>query len=63
MAEINPKTATIMMIAGAVDCLIAIVILIFVFLEKSSLPIFVPILLLVTGVMIIVVSFSFHTKK
>ncbi len=63
MAEINPKTAKIMTIAGATDCLIAIVIMIFLFIGKSNLPIVIPILLLITGVMIIVVSVSFHTKE
>ena len=63
MAEMNPKIAKIMTFAGAVSCQIAIVIMIFVFLGRSELPIVVPILLLITGVMIIVVSLSFHTKK
>ncbi len=63
MAEINPKTAKIMTIAGAVDCLIAIVIMIFIFIGKSNLPIFIPILLFVAGIMLVFFSLSFHTKK
>ena len=63
MAEITPKAAKIMTIAGTVDCLIAIVIMIFIFLGHSNLPVVIPALLLVTGTMIIVVSLSFHTKR
>ncbi len=63
MAEINPKQANIVMIAGAADCLIAIAIVIFILLGKSDLPIFIPILLFVAGIMIVFVSFSFQTKK
>ncbi len=63
MAEITPKAAKIMTIAGAVDCLIAIVILIFIFLGHSNLPVVIPALLLISGIMIIFVSLSFHTKK
>ncbi len=63
MAEITPKAAKVMTIAGAVDCLIAIVIMIFIFLGRSNLPIVIPALLLITGIMIIVVSLSYHTQK
>lgn len=62
MAQINPKQAKIVMIAGAVDCLIAIAIMIFIVLGKSNLPIFMPILLFVAGIMIVFGSLSFHTK-
>lgn len=60
---INPKQAKIVMIAGAVDCLIAIVIMIFTFLGRSNLPIVIPLLLFIAGIMIVFVSLSFHTKK
>ena len=63
MANIEPKTARIMTVAGAVDCLIAFVIMIFIFLGRSDLPIVVPALLLITGIMVIFVSLSFHTHK
>lgn len=63
MAEMTPKAAKIMTIAGAVDCLIAIVIMIFIFLGRSNLPIVIPALLSITGIMIIVVSLSYHTHK
>ncbi|CAN5115263.1 hypothetical protein BH20ACI1_BH20ACI1_09370 [soil metagenome] len=63
MAEMTPKLAKAMTIAGAVDCLIAIVIMIFTFFESSNLPIVIPALLLVTGIMIIIVSLSYHTHK
>ena len=63
MAEMNPKTAKILTIAGAIDCLIAIVIIIVILIGKSSLPIFIPILLFIAGIMLVFVSLSLHTKK
>jgi len=63
MAEINEKTARIMTIAGVVDSLIAVGIIIFILAGKSSLPIFIPLLLLVTGILLVVLSLAYYTKK
>lgn len=63
MAKMTPKAAKLMTIAGAVNCLIAIVIMIFIFLGRSDLPIVIPVLLLITGIMIIFASLSYHTQK
>lgn len=63
MAEMTPKAAKIMTIAGVVDCLIAIVIGIFIFFGRTSVPVVIPALLLISGIMIIVVSLSYHTHK
>ena len=63
MPNIEPKAAKIMTIVGTLDCITALVIILFILLGKSDLPIFIPALLLITGIMIIVVSLSFHTKK
>ncbi|MEO8073798.1 MAG: hypothetical protein ABI686_11235 [Acidobacteriota bacterium] len=63
MAEMIPKAAQIMTIAGAVDCLIAIVIMIFIFLGRSSLPILIPTLLLIIGILIVIFSLAYHTGK
>ena len=63
MAEINEKTARIITIAGVVDSLIAVGIIIFILAGKSSLPIFIPLLLLVTGILLTVFSLAYHTKK
>ena len=63
MAEITPKAAKIMTIAGMVDCLIAVIIMIFIFLGRSNLPVVIPALLLITGIMIMFVSLSYYTRK
>ncbi len=63
MAEMTPKAAKVMTIAGVVDSLIAIVIGIFIFFGRTSVPVVIPALLLISGIMIIVVSLSYHTHK
>ena len=63
MAGISADAARVMTIVGVIICLIATVIMIFVLVGANKLPYFIPLMLLIAGIMLVVVSLAFHTEK
>lgn len=63
MAKLDEKSAKVLTIVGAADCVLALTLFILSLTGYTTLPIFIPLLLLIAGVMLIFVSFAYYTKR
>lgn len=60
---LDEKTAKILTIAGGADCLVALILAVLSLTGYVNLPVFIPLLLFIAGIMLVFVSLAYYTKK
>ena len=59
----NKTPAKLMSFVGILCCLSGLILLTFIFVDKGDLPIFIPFLLLIAGILIVIFSLAYYTEK
>ena len=59
----NKASAKLMSFVGILCCLSALILLIFIYVNDSDLPIFIPFFLLIAGILIVIFSLAYYTEK